>query len=70
MKTTTTKAVSKKVEEATEALTIKFIQDKETKGAIRFVAEGLEASNIYFKKTELEALGLEGKTSFTVTINA
>jgi hypothetical protein len=55
--------------EVEEALTIKFVQDKETKGAVRFVAEGLEASNIYFKKTELEALGLEGKTSFIVTIN-
>lgn len=55
-----TKAVGKKV--------IVFNKSKETKGAVAFIAEGLENSNIYFKKTELADLGLEGVESFTMTL--
>lgn len=49
---------------------ITFKKEKETKGAVRFVAEGLENSNIYFKKSELPDLGMTEETEqFTVTIS-
>lgn len=62
--TTTSKATTKKDTE----VTFKF--SKETKNAVCFVAEGLESSNIYFKKSELEALGLEDKKEFVMVIKA
>lgn len=60
------KGTSTKAKGTPKAIT--FTKSKETKNAVAFVAEGLENSNIYFKKSELADLGLEGVEEFTMTL--
>ena len=55
---------------AKEEVALKAVLKKETKNAVAFDVEGLEASTIYFKKGELEKLGLVDKAEFTMVIKA
>lgn len=62
--------VKAKAKEAVKEVELKAVLKKETKGAVAFDVEGLESSTIYFKKGELEQLGLVDKKEFTMVIRA